>query len=214
MRNEEPTSLRAAYAETRRSLIDRLGDWDDEASWAEFYKHYWRLIYTTALHAGLDEEEAAEVVQETVIRIAKQSRENRYDASKGSFKGWLLNLTRWRIADQMRKRQRLSPEIHPGGDSDRDTATFDRFPGSEADTLNAVWEREWRSSVFRQALHRVKKKVSPKQFQIFDGYVVNEWPVEQVIERLGVSRTQVYLAKHRVGQQLKKEIVLIESQSP
>jgi hypothetical protein len=52
----------------------------------------------------------------------------------------------------------------------------------------------------------VKLKVSPKQFQIFDAYVMKAWEAEKVKRDLGVSMAQVYLAKHRVGGLLKKEI--------
>ena len=73
-------------ARTRRSLIMRLGDWKDQKSWDEFYRTYWRLIYSVALKAGLREDEAWDVVQETVLTIAKQSVKNMYDPTKGSFK--------------------------------------------------------------------------------------------------------------------------------
>ena len=93
-------------ARTRRSLIMRLGDWKDQKSWDEFYRTYWRLIYSVALKAGLREDEAWDVVQETVLTIAKQSVKNMYDPTKGSFKMWLWHITRWRINDQFRQRRK------------------------------------------------------------------------------------------------------------
>jgi RNA polymerase sigma-70 factor (ECF subfamily) len=56
------------------------------------------------------------------------------------------------------------------------------------------------------ALTRVKAQVSPKQYQIFDYYVLREWEATKVQKHLGVSMAQVYLAKHRVGSVLKKEL--------
>jgi len=89
---------------TRLSLLVRLKDWEDHAGWKEFFDTYWRLIYGVALKAGLPAAEAEEVVQETVVAVAKQMPTFRYDAA-GSFKAWLLQITRWRIVDQFRKRQ-------------------------------------------------------------------------------------------------------------
>src|SRR6185503_10568683 len=89
---------------TRRSLVDRLVNWDDQRRWQEFFDTYWKLIYSAARKSGLTETEAQEVVQETVITVAKNIGKLRYDPEIGSFKGWLLNITRWRIADQFRKR--------------------------------------------------------------------------------------------------------------
>ena len=94
------------FQRTRKSLIERLNDWEDQKSWDDFYRTYWRLIYSVAIKSGLKNEEAFDAVQETVIAIAKQQKEGKYDPKQGSFKAWLMNLTRWRIADQFRKRKK------------------------------------------------------------------------------------------------------------
>src|SRR3954467_10834575 len=110
---------------TRRSLVDRLGSWDDQRKWQEFFDTYWKLIFSAARKAGLTEVEAQEVVQETVITVAKNVGKLKYDPAIGSFKGWLLNITRWRIADQFRKRL-PDQQRHRGPGDDRATATIDR----------------------------------------------------------------------------------------
>ena len=58
---------------TRRSLLSRLKESNAEKSWRQFFDTYWRLIYTTALGAGLTDVEAQEVVQETLINSASAS---------------------------------------------------------------------------------------------------------------------------------------------
>lgn len=202
----------AHYARTRKSLIERLADWEDQRSWDEFYQTYWRLIYSVSTKAGLSREEAFDVVQETVVAVAKQWRKGQaYDPERGSFKTWLMNLTRWRISDQFRLRQR-NPAAASGARPDSDeegrrTATIDRIEGEDgAEILDQLWEREWKSNLAAAALARVKKLVSPKQFQIFHAYVIKEWDVAKVRDELGVSQSQVYLAKHRVGALVKEEI--------
>ena len=55
------------------------------------------------------------------------------------------------------------------------------------------------------ARERVQQQVSAKQFQIFELYVAQGWPVSEVKRLPGVSTTQVYLVKPRVGALLKKE---------
>src|SRR6266566_1173182 len=91
---------------TRRSLLSRLKESNAQESWRQFFDAYWRLIYTTALGAGLTDSEAQEVVQETLLTVARKIKSFRYDPAVGSFKGWLLTIVRWRIADQFRKRPR------------------------------------------------------------------------------------------------------------
>ncbi len=96
---------RSEVLATRRSLVERLGDWDDRKRWQQFFDSYWRLIHGTARKAGLTDAEAQEVVQETLLTVAKKIDKLKYDPAVGSFKGWLLHITRWRIADQFRKRK-------------------------------------------------------------------------------------------------------------
>jgi DNA-directed RNA polymerase specialized sigma24 family protein len=56
---------------TRQTLLSRLKDWQDQASWREFFDTYWRLLYGVALKAGLTEAEAQDVVQETMLAAAR-----------------------------------------------------------------------------------------------------------------------------------------------
>ena len=196
---------------TRRSLVDRLQNWEDRKHWQEFFDTYWKLIYSAARQSGLTETEAQEVVQETIITVAKKVGKLQYDPARGSFKGWLLHITRWRIADQFRKR-RPGEDKHRFSDDTRMTGTIERLPDTEATDLDALWEREWRENLLAAAMQRVKKKVEAKQFQIFDCYVRKEWPAQKVATELGVSVGQVYLARHRVTVALKKEIKALEKQ--
>src|ERR1035437_2390243 len=93
---------------TRATLIQRLKDWQDQSSWQDFFDTYWKLIYGVATKGGLTKAEAQDVVQETMISVAKHMPNFKYDPAIGSFKAWLLNMTRWRITDQLRKREPMS----------------------------------------------------------------------------------------------------------
>ena len=63
---------------TRQSLLSRLKDWDDQDSWRDFFELYWRLIFDVARKSGLSETDAQDVVQETIMAVAKQMPEFRY----------------------------------------------------------------------------------------------------------------------------------------
>jgi RNA polymerase sigma factor (sigma-70 family) len=203
--NETMTSHSEDFIPTRYSLLSRLENRDDEKSWKEFFDTYWRLIYSTALKAGLTETEAQEVVQETVICVAKDIDKFKRDRALGSFKGWLKNLTRWRIADQLRKRR---PEREP--DNSAGTTMENEVP-AEAE-LEKIWDEEWRSNLFEAAVERVKKMVKEEHYQIFDLNVVRNWPAGKVAETLGITVARVYLSKHRVRLLIRKEIRALEKQ--
>jgi RNA polymerase sigma-70 factor (ECF subfamily) len=76
--------------------------------------------------------------------------------------------------------------------------------------LDAVWEDEWKRNVMACALERVKQQASPRQFQIFDLYVLQNWPVGEVARTLRISAGQIYVAKHRVSAMLKKAAKRLE----
>ena len=93
------------FLPTRHSLLSRLKDWQDHASWQDFFDTYWKLIYSVARKAGLTDAEAQDVVQETVVLVARQLPGVRYDRRLGPFKKWLLNLTYWRVCEQLGRRE-------------------------------------------------------------------------------------------------------------
>ena len=198
---------------TRASLLNRLRDAGDDASWRTFFDTYWRLIYAVACKAGLSDAEAQDVVQETVLSVAKRVGDFKAQPD-GSFKGWLLQITRRRIADQFEKRGKVGQASRLSGagetpalpceDSTR-TATIERIPDPASFDLDACWDEQWRKGLLEAATERVKNLVTPKQYQMFELYTLREWPVRKVAQTLGVSAAQVYLAKHRVGRLLKKE---------
>src|SRR5687767_11144618 len=96
---DEPSSI-----QTRPSLLNRLKAGDDAESWLQFYRVYGKLVRDFAIHAGLTDTEADEVVQETAIATGRNLPKFRYDPKVCRFKTWLLSQASWRIKDQFKKR--------------------------------------------------------------------------------------------------------------
>src|SRR5580704_9900167 len=133
---EGPRPLTGDYEgiPTRRSLLSRLKNWDDNESWKVFFDTYWRLIYNAARRSGLGDAEAQDVVQETVISVVKSMPQFKYNPEKGSFKNWLLQLTKRRIGDyrrQLRKDRRLIND-RCGFRGPDETAMTERVPDPNA----------------------------------------------------------------------------------
>lgn len=218
---------------TRASLLQRLKDAGDHASWEEFHATYRGLLIGVARRAGLDEREAGEAVQDTLIAVARSMPGFRYDPARDSFKGWLLRLLRWKVAEQFRRRPRGSapttltapPSVAerlariegldaepkgPGGDLPDPRSEFE-----------ALWDAEWNRHRLDQALARVKRRARPEQYAIYHLHVVEERSVAEVGRALGVSAAAIYLAKHRVGvlvrkalQEVDRELDLLQEGGP
>src|SRR5437667_4626039 len=203
---------------TRQSLLSRLKDWGDQASWQDFFDTYWQLIYNVAIKAGLTDSEAQEVVQETVIAVAKNISEFKTDPAHGSFSAWLMRLTRWRIADQFRRRSKAGVQASacPSGDGTlkrelqpEDTGLTDtvaRIPDPAGVALETVWSEEWEKHLMGAALDQVKRQVSPKQYQMFALHALQNLSVQDTAQTLQVSVASVYMAKYRLARLLKKAI--------
>jgi len=200
------------FLPTRRSLLTRLKDWDDQTGWKRFHTTYWKLIYGVAIKSGLTHAEAEDVAQETVVSVAKKMKYFKYDPALGSFKGWLRTLTARRIVDHFRKRQRNAANPAPQAEDTSCTPTIERIPDPETLCPDRMWEEEWQKNLMDAALKKVKGKVNAKDYQIFHLYVVKELSVADVMEALNVSKDQVYQAKSRILPLLEKEIERLKTE--
>ncbi len=197
---------------TRQSLLDRLKSLEDQRSWQEFFDTYWHLIYGVANKAGLTEEEAQDVVQDTVISVARSLPEFQYDSAKCSFKSWLLNVTRWKIVGRLRQRQVGKPQAGWVAFGEEDAPLPEEVPDPAGCEFERLWDAEWSARLTDMATQRLKRQVSPKQFQIFYLHVLREVPVREVARRLGVSMGQVYLVKHRVARSFRRVLQALQGE--
>jgi RNA polymerase sigma factor (sigma-70 family) len=206
MNSAQDQTQRARFLPTRRTLLSRLKDLGDDASWRRFFDTYWKLIYGVARKSGLTDTEAQEVVQETIISVSRHIGTFRYDPAVSSFKTWLMVVTRSRIANQYRRRKRFEAVV------ECPAVLIEQIPDEGTLDLDATWEREWEANVMDAAIRRVRRRVPAEQYQLFDYYVLREWPVRRVARAFGVSCARVYLAKHRVTRLIRIEARAIEKE--
>src|SRR5438132_13816465 len=127
--NALPAKPEEELIPTRASLLARLKDLGDDRSWTEFLMIYRGLVRRCALNAGLSEADADEVFQETVIAVSKRMPSFCYDPAVCSFKTWLYQIVRARIADHYRQRGRRVEVAEPvASNEDTSTAPLDRIP--------------------------------------------------------------------------------------
>lgn len=196
---------------TRRTLLSRLKSWDDEKSWAEFESLYGTLIYNTALKSGLSDADAQDVKQDTLLAVSKAMLKFRYDSKLGSFKGWLLKTTRWKIIDHVNRVQKKNvASLKRSNLPSEGTATVERVADPASLAWDSVWEADYREALRAKALERVKRRVAPKTFQVYDLLVCREWPLPKITSTLGVTRAEVHLAKFRVSRLVRQEVRKLE----
>lgn len=195
----------SALASTRQSLLTRLKKSDDHDGWQRFFDTYAGVIRALALRSGLASAEADDALQETLLSVSREMPGFRYDPAKGSFKAWLFQIARRRIVDQFRKRERQQRD---GNDVEN---LVTRVADPNAQTLDQLWEDEWRSNQLQLAISRVKVKISARQWQMFDLAALQNLPSKRICDLLGINRAQLYMARMRVGRLLKSEMQSLES---
>jgi RNA polymerase sigma factor (sigma-70 family) len=206
-----PVSTDDSFLPTRSSLLSRLKNASDAAGWQFFVDNYGRLLFQFCLRAGLQRQEAEDIVQEVVMAVAKQMPRFEYDRSKGSFKGWLARITRNHIADFLTKKTKEAARRVELPPEQAAAQSAGLAAGTSAD-MDEVWESEWRQHLLDRALRRVQQTVSARSVQIFQLSVVQGWNNEEIAASLRISRAQIYLVRHRVGRLVKREIAALRGE--
>lgn len=195
---------------TRKTLLNRVRDLSDQASWRDFFDTYWRLIYNVARKSGFNDAAAQDIVMETFAVVVRHISD--YDQEKGSFKGWLLQIARNRTIDALRRKHYRQGGEYIPREQPLNTPLLEA-QGTEA-ALNTIWDDELRSYHLEMAMAEVKKNADAHQFQLFFLYVIKGVPALQVARRLGAKLPEVYFAKYKISARLKKEIKRLERNSP
>ena len=88
--------------ETRKTLLVRIRDLDDDHAWNEFAEIYTPLIYNYCLRRGLQQAVAADIVQEVMRALASAiktpssiPRTSRHRWARWAITRWTLS---WRVA--------------------------------------------------------------------------------------------------------------------
>src|SRR5205809_484580 len=108
---------RTSSTGTQRSLIQRARDRDADA-WERLVTLYAPLVFGWCRGWGLHREDAADVFQEVFQSVAMHLGEFRRDRSGDTFRGWLRTITRNKVNDLFRRREREPSGV--GGSEARD----------------------------------------------------------------------------------------------
>ena len=201
-----------SIAATRASLLRRIENPKDAKSWAEFYGIYKKLVFGFATRFGLNRADAEEVTQDVFNEVAQNISKFESNPERGSFRGWLLNLTRWRVMDRARQQQRVDRFRAPrGAESDPDrTSTIERLADAGAPEHEVVWEKEWEHRVLETALERLAARVDARHFQVFELHVVQGWPLTRIARHLEMNPATVYVINYRLKKDLKREVARLK----
>ena len=186
---------------TRATLLIRLKDPRDAGAWSESVDLYGPVVYGFARKRGLQDSDAADMVQEVLRSVARNADRMDYDPKKGTFRGWLYTVTRNKIYNFLSSQKRRPRGVGDVSSQERLEAFADPTNQSEAD-----WELEYQRRLSSKAMDRVKHEFQPATWQAFWGTAVEGRQALEVGETLKMSPGAVYVAKSRVLARLRDEV--------
>jgi RNA polymerase sigma-70 factor (ECF subfamily) len=174
------------------SLLERLRDPMADA-WEQFVQLYTPLLYAWAARAGLQEADAADLVQEVMLLLLAKLPEFRYDPAQ-SFRAWLRTVTLNKLRELARRGS--LPLTHDGSAADL----------AGPDHLEAFWESEYRQHLVGQALRLMQTEFRPTTWQACWEHLANGRPAAEVGAELGLSAGAVRAATFRVLTRLRQRL--------
>src|SRR5262245_23897914 len=175
---------------------------------------YSPLVYGWVRKAGLQEDDAADVVQDVFRIVAGSIDRFRNDRPSDTFRGWLLTITRNELRGWFRRRAKLVDQAEGGSTAlgrmhevpaADDTAEVDEATAiSQLDHAaeNGAAERE----LVRCAAEMVRQDFEPHTWQAFWRCVVEDQSPAEVAAELRMTPNAVRQAKFRVLARLRKVI--------
>lgn len=182
-----PEEISQDRNETRVSLLLRVRDAADTQAWSEFHALYSPLLFDYAVRRGLQVADAEDVCSACLVAVSQQINEFHYDRSRGSFRGWLRTMVVRRVIDRSRRRPLAN----------LDSAALSGLEDT-AESPDEVWDRMWRQQHLRYCMDQVRPLVSESTWGVFESLMEQKENVDQICQRLGVSRNQVYKTRGRV----------------
>ena len=179
---------------TPASLLERLRQPAKPGDWERFVALYAPLIFSWGRRAGLQDADAADLVQDVLLTLVHALPTFRYDRHK-SFRRWLrtVTLNKWR---DRRKKADLKPL--PGANGLQDAVS--------PEDPDAFWEAEYRRHLVGRALQVMQADFQPATWKACWEYVVEGRPAAAVAAELGLTVGAVCAARFRVLGRLRQEL--------
>lgn len=173
----------------------------DQGAWRDFVAIYGVHILRWAKQWGMQDADAEDVTQSTLLRLAKSMRNFTYDPSL-SFRGWLRTLAHHAWQDMIRgKRPMLFGGMEDSNPLNNVVANDDL-----AQALESAFDEE----LLRKAIACVRLRIEPQTWDAFRMTALESRSGSEVAERLGMRLTSVYKARSNVQKMLQEEIRLLE----
>ena len=191
---------------TRASLLVQIRDGANHAAWQEFVNLYGPVVYGFARKRGLQDADAADLMQDVLRSISSAIGRLDYDRKQGTFRGWLFTITRNKVFNFLSAR-RIRPQAV--GDSATNRLLAEEPSGGDD---SEAWELEYQRRLAARAMERVKGEFQENTWRAFWLTAVEGAAAGDAARQVGMSPGAIYVAKSRVLARLKEEVEAMRQQ--
>ncbi len=187
------------FPETNHSLIARVQDLGDGASWTEFLGIYQPVVYRMARRRHLQEADAHDVAQQVFLSIAKSIERWEPGVGQPPFRAWLTTIARNAITKALTRR----PRDQAAGTTSA-AMLLASHPEPEATASEILVEA--RKEIVRWAAVQVRAEFSDEIWKLFQLTAIDGVAIADVAQSSGRSVGSIYIARFRVVTRLKEKI--------
>ncbi|WP_422928226.1 RNA polymerase sigma factor [Singulisphaera sp. PoT] len=186
-------------SDTRQSLLIRIRDTADAVAWRQFVDLYGPLVYRYARRRGLQDADAADLMQDVLSSVVRVAGRYRYEPERGTFRGWLLTVAR----NKLHTFQSGRKKILGNGTAPEANELAEKVVAAEDE---AAWDREYEWQVFSWAAEQVRGEFTASTWQAFWKTAVEGLAAGEAAKVVGLSVGAVYVAKSRVLARIREQI--------
>ena len=189
------------WPETNESLILRVKDPSDAASWTDFLAIYRPVVVHMACGRGLQYADADDLAQQVFLSVARAIEDWELDAHQPPFRVWLSRITRNAIVNALTRRK---PDV--GGGSTSVQEMLRELPERDDITTQQVLE-ESRRQALRWAAEEIRNEFTEVTWKMFWLTSIEGASVAEVARLNNKTPGAVYMARFRVMQRLKDKML-------
>ena len=190
---------RSSSLSTHPSLLQRARS-RDAIAWERMVALYGPLVLSWCRGLGLRDADAADVFQDVFQAVAVHLSGFHHGRSGGTFRGWLRTITRNKVHDHYRRREREPAGV--GGSEAR--RVFDQLAG--ALPPDAPEEVTAEAELLHRALAMIREEFEPRTWSAFWQTAVEGRLVADVAADLAMTPGAVRVAKSRVLHRLRTDL--------
>ena len=190
---------------TRLTLIQKLKEECNEASWDEFISLYKGYVFVIIKKMNFSDEDCHDIMQTAFLKVWKNVQNFEHGGKNGQFRRWLALIAKNSALNHIAKRKR---------EADKQALIQMEQQSNELNNISEpeierMADKEWGIYIANVAWDNIRNDINDKLKQVFQ-MSMNEKSRATIAEALDIPLNTVSVYKRRVTSMIQQEIKRLE----